>query len=211
MQARAAAEMLLAGDVRVARISTRRIRDVLRRVGPDTRRVAHLELRARLDQNDLGLRDALKTLRTLVAEAKAIRTSSRHYAHRASGRPIPPPADLAAPAVRPGWINGPSSPVPLRRASPPAGNASDSILDDPAEAYRAEVKDALMNAMLDYSRGLELGDDEMLTVAARGNDPGSRLGPADSQSRTTMISVRRDRTCACFWPVSCLETRRASA
>jgi hypothetical protein len=72
-----------------------------------------------------------------------------------------------------------------------AGGAgtTDPILDDPEEAYRVEVINALMNAMLDYSRGLNLGADEWLTVGAR-RDDSPRVGWGDSDARTIQIRVR---------------------
>ena len=71
-----------------------------------------------------------------------------------------------------------------------ASNVVDPILSDPNEAYRAEVKRALMDAMLDHSSPLGLGDDEWLTLAVRRNDGRPRLAPADSDAGTMIIRVR---------------------
>jgi hypothetical protein len=46
-----------------------------------------------------------------------------------------------------------------------------------------------MDAMLEYSRGLAIGADEWLTIAARRNDERPRLSPADSDARTTVIKA----------------------
>jgi hypothetical protein len=43
---------------------------------------------------------------------------------------------------------------------------------DPRQKYRDAVKLALMDAMLDHSKNLELGPDESLTIAARGSEAG---------------------------------------
>jgi hypothetical protein len=48
--------------------------------------------------------------------------------------------------------------------------AAAAILDDPGETYTTEVKDALIEAMLDHSGSVPLGPDEWLTVAARDNE-----------------------------------------
>jgi hypothetical protein len=80
---------------------------------------------------------------------------------------------------------------PVAAAStPPKPGADDSILDNPDEAYRAEVVRALADAMLDYSGPLAIGADEWMTVAARGIQDRPRIGPADNDSRTVMLRVR---------------------
>jgi hypothetical protein len=80
-------------------------------------------------------------------------------------------------------LPGPSATAPAAERPP------DQILENPQEAYRAEVRDALMDAMLEYSRGLSISADEWLTIAARRNDERPRLSPADSDARTTVIKV----------------------
>jgi len=52
-----------------------------------------------------------------------------------------------------------------------------------------EVINAVMNAMLDYSRGLNLSAGEWLMVGAR-RDTSSRVGWGDSDARTIQVSVR---------------------
>jgi len=47
-----------------------------------------------------------------------------------------------------------------------------------------------MDAMLDHSTSLGIGDGEWLTVAARRNDDRPRLSPADSEAQTMVIRVR---------------------
>ncbi len=74
--------------------------------------------------------------------------------------------------------------------SPRAAAAADPSLDDPEEAYRAEVKNVLMDAMLDYSRGLSLETGDWLHIAARRHSDDPRLAPTDTDARTVMIRVR---------------------
>ena len=65
-----------------------------------------------------------------------------------------------------------------------------SLLDDPNEAYRTEVVQALKDAMLDYSGPLAIGADEWMTVAARGIQDRPRMGSADSDGQTVMVRAR---------------------
>jgi len=67
--------------------------------------------------------------------------------------------------------------------------SNDPVLANPDEAYRTEIREALIDAMLEHSRGLNIGADERLTVAARRSDDRSRLG-IDTDSRTVVLSVR---------------------
>jgi hypothetical protein len=60
---------------------------------------------------------------------------------------------------------------------------------DPQEAYRSEIKNALMDAMLDHSRGLDVASGEWLVVAARSSDDRPSLAPADNDARTVIIRV----------------------
>ena len=66
----------------------------------------------------------------------------------------------------------------------------DPILADPNEAYRTEVTQALKDAMLAHSSSLGIGQNEWLTIAAKGNDDRPRLAPADSDARTRIIRLR---------------------
>ena len=56
---------------------------------------------------------------------------------------------------------------------------------------RAEVRDALIDAMLDHGRGLDVAPAEWLQVAARRDDARPRLGPVDADVETSeSIRVR---------------------
>jgi len=55
---------------------------------------------------------------------------------------------------------------------------------------RREVKDALIDAMLDYSRGLEIAPNEWVHIAARRQDDRPRLAPVDTNADTLHIRVR---------------------
>jgi hypothetical protein len=68
--------------------------------------------------------------------------------------------------------------------------ANDPVLANPNEAYRAAIRTALVEAMLEHTRGLNLAPNEWLTVAARGSDDRPRLAPADTEGQTNVLSVR---------------------
>jgi hypothetical protein len=75
-----------------------------------------------------------------------------------------------------------SAPAPVADLAPPATVA---VLRDPSAAYRSAIKDALIDAMLEHSRGINIQPDEWLTVAAhRGESP---LGPSEIINSSTLV------------------------
>ncbi|MBI3047840.1 MAG: hypothetical protein HYY76_05970 [Acidobacteria bacterium] len=72
----------------------------------------------------------------------------------------------------------------------PAPPADPLLLSNPGEAYTQEVKTALVDAMIENSGALMLGDDEWLTVAARDNTPGNALVPGDQDVVTLILRVK---------------------
>ena len=79
---------------------------------------------------------------------------------------------------------------PRAAVSDAARNAPvDPIFSNPDEAYRTQIRDALIDAMLEHSRGLGLASNEWLTVAARRSDDGSGL-TIDTDARTVVLRVR---------------------
>jgi hypothetical protein len=75
-----------------------------------------------------------------------------------------------------------ASPAPVAELPPPVDLP---VLRDPNAAYRAAIKDALIDAMLEHSRGMNIGPDEWLTVAAhRGESP---LGPGEIINSSTLV------------------------
>ena len=59
------------------------------------------------------------------------------------------------------------------------------VLKDPNAAYREAIKAALIDAMLEHSRGLNLQPDEWLSVAARRGD--SELSPNEIVTSSTLV------------------------
>jgi hypothetical protein len=139
-----------------------------------------------LDQNDLGLSSALKALErhiNAMGDAdlqQALKRVELHVDPVSAGQVVGPVIATAA-------TGGPAS---VSAPPPQASTPRDPILNDPEEAYRAEIKQALMDAMLDYSAALGIAADEWLTVAARSNEERPRLAPADSDAHTVVMRCR---------------------
>ena len=147
-----------------------------------------------LDQNDLGLDSALRTLQTHVKTSgdpdleQAMKRIELQVNPSSLG--LPTQASLASSSV--------SSVAGARTATGSAASTNDTastgtidpVLADPNEAYRTEVIQALKDAMLSHSSALGIGPSEWLTIAAKGNDDRPRLAPADSDARTRIIRLK---------------------
>jgi hypothetical protein len=143
-----------------------------------------------LDQSGLGLDSALQELRSLVAKARD--TNAEQALKRIelqvaplpiTGSTAPRLAGAQPSAARP--VTGSAASVADTPPAPP-----DLILDNPAEAYRAEIREALIDAMLQHSRGLNLAANEWLHIAAKRNDDRTRLAPVNTDDATMHIRVR---------------------
>jgi hypothetical protein len=147
-----------------------------------------------LDQSGLGLDSALQELRSFVA--KTGDTNAEQALKRIELQVAPLPtgglaADRGATATS---VNTLAPPAGARSVTGSAASVSvdtrasrppDSILEDPAEAYRGEIREALIDAMLQYSRGLNIGPSEWLHVAAKRNDDRTRLAPVNTDDATS--------------------------
>ena len=133
-----------------------------------------------LDRNDLGLESAFKALK---AHIDAAGDTNLEQALKRIELQVSPMG--VVPSRVSGARNATGSAASVRDQAP-----ADPILVNPQEAFRAEVKQALMEAMLDHSSPLGIDPDEWLTVAARRNDDRPRLAPADSDAGTVVIRVR---------------------
>jgi hypothetical protein len=142
-----------------------------------------------LDQNDLGLESSLKALKSHVEAAGDVNLEQalRRVELQVSPMMLASTGALSRASAAARNVTGAVAGAAGEQAAP---STPDPVLTDPAEAYRAEVKQALMDAMLDHSTALGIGDDEWLTVAARRNDDRPRLAPADSEAGTMVIRVR---------------------
>lgn len=143
-----------------------------------------------LDQNDLGLENALKALRAHV-DSSGDRDLQQALKRVELQVALPPPAPRVMNARN---AAGAAAATVQGEAAIPGGAAgsADPIISNPDEAYRTEVKRALMDAMLDYSGPLAVAPGEWLTFAARRNEDRAQLAPADSDARTMVIRIKGD-------------------
>ena len=138
-----------------------------------------------LDQNDLGVDSALKTLQDRVKGDPVSEQALKRLEIQVGPVAV---ARVANPAVA-GARNASGSVAATSVDDPPPAGG-DPMFADPNEAYRTEVIQALKDAMLDHSTALGIGPGEWLAIAVRGNDDRPRLAPADSDARTRIIRLR---------------------
>jgi hypothetical protein len=148
-----------------------------------------------LDQNNLGLESALGALRSLVEKSGDANFEQALKRVELQVAPISlnVPDLMQAPAgARDQTGSAATVADTFTAAATPAPSAPppDAILNDLAEAFRAEIRDALMNAMLDHGAALRLTPTDLLTIAARAGDDRSMLGPPNDDAQTIMITVR---------------------
>jgi len=154
-----------------------------------------------LDQNDLGLQSALSVLKTRInptdidmqqalkrIELQVGPATATLASLTGQAPPQPDARNVAGSAA--GLSDQLAGAAAANAALPAApGQPADPILDDPNEAYRAEVIQALIDAVLDHSSPLGIGPSEWVTVAARRNEDRPRLAPADSGAQSVVIRV----------------------
>jgi hypothetical protein len=140
-----------------------------------------------LDQNNLGLYSALDQIRAFVEKSSDVdltQALKRIELQMAALVPDPTATGPGSPALVTAPTSSPATPRP--DPSPTA----DPILNDPQAAYRAEIVAALMDAMLEHSRGLGVGPNEWLVVAAKRDEDRPRIAPIDTDAQTVLIRVR---------------------
>jgi len=142
-----------------------------------------------LSQNDLGVDNALQTLRTFIQGAAANDVALRQALERIELQVTPPASATMVNTLLP--VGGAQAAEPrttsVAQASP---TPSDPILANPNDAYRAAIRAALIDAMLEHTRGLGVAPNEWLTVAARSSEDRPRLAPADTEGQTNVLSIR---------------------
>ncbi len=126
-----------------------------------------------LDQNDLGVGDALQSLRQFV------KTVSDQRERQQLEQAVKRLELMAGPATTGGERQ-------VRGVATQLSQQDRALIEDPGAVYTSEVKRALMDAMLDYGINVPIAADEWLTVAARDNED-RRLAPADPSDVATII------------------------
>jgi hypothetical protein len=144
-----------------------------------------------LDQNDLGLQSALSVLRTRINPTDIDMQQALKRIELQVGPAMPVGLTLPVAGQSDARnVSGSAADQPgpaTAQAGPAPAVQPDPILDDPNEAYRTEVIQALIDAMLDHSSPLGVGPNEWVTIAARRNEERPRLAPADSGAQSVVI------------------------
>jgi hypothetical protein len=132
-----------------------------------------------LQQTDRGMNVALQTLKR---RAESLGDEELERAVQQLERQLPRRQRVSSEGQSP---SAAVSPMVLPEASerPVTGSP---ILENPAAAYTNEVKNALINVMLEYGAPIGLGPNEWLTIAARDQE-GSRLPTGDPYNLSTIV------------------------
>jgi hypothetical protein len=145
-----------------------------------------------LDQNNLGLDSAFRELTSFVESAGTpnVRQALQRIQLQVNSvnGPLSSLTTPPAPQSPTGLTTGTAAALGLN--SPAVSPARTPTTSHPQEAYRAEVKKALIDAMLDHSAALRLTENEWLTVAARGNEDRPRLAPGDYESPIVQLNLK---------------------
>ena len=153
---------------------------------PAFRRTVAWTLRQMVDDNGLGAAAAVNQLKAYIATVQDPR--QRAALDRALRRlelqvgPVGPIQQDAA--GRPG-ANVTAQAVALPVPAPP--QVDPALIDDPNAAYTREVSVSIIDAMIENSGPLPVGDAEWLTVAARDNIRPDRLVPGDTSNISSII------------------------
>jgi len=143
-----------------------------------------------LDQNNLGFDSALRSIRSLVESSGSADQRQAFQRLEMQMQLAVPQGPGATGVARASAQTLTGSAASTRSASTPPATPVDPILNDPQGVYRAEVGEALIDAILDHSSGLRLGPTDIISVAVRGKEAAVRVSVADTESPTIHISVR---------------------
>jgi hypothetical protein len=138
-----------------------------------------------LDQNGLGLQSALNQLRTYI-QAQAANDPNLQQALKRIELQLPAAVTTTADVSN---ARSATDPPAFTSNDRPAVDANDPILTSPAEVFRAEVMQSIVDALLDHSAPLGLGPDEWLTVGVRRNEMRPRIG-LDTNAQTVIARLR---------------------
>ncbi|MEW6323003.1 MAG: hypothetical protein AB1635_18190 [Acidobacteriota bacterium] len=172
---------------------------------PVLRQSVMWSVRMLLDQDEVGIRNALGALKRHVQTVTdpAVRASLENAISRLELQVGPmavapaPPAQAARQASTGSTTVGaavmtpdaPSAPAPAPRAALPVDRL---WVKDPSRAYTEAVQRALIDAMIDFSAPMKISAEEWLTVAARDNEPRDLLAPQDPYDEvvTVLLQIR---------------------
>jgi len=156
---------------------------------PAFRRTIAWTLRQMVDDNGLGAAAAVNQLKAYIATVQDPR--QRAALDRALRRlelqvgPVGPVQQDAA--ARPGATPVSTQALPSTVPLPPTPPVDPGLIDDPNAAYTREVSASIIDAMIENSGPLPVGETEWLTVAARDNVRPDRLVPGDTSNISSIV------------------------
>jgi hypothetical protein len=149
-------------------------------------------LRKMVDENGLGAAAAVNQLKAYIQTVQDPR--ERANLDRALRRlelqvgPVGPiGGDPTVRAAAGAQTVSTQASLPVLAQQPQAPAIDPAVLEDPAGVYTREVSVAIIDAMLENSGPLPIGDSEWLTVAARDNVRPDRLVPGDTSNISSII------------------------
>lgn len=161
-------------------------------------------LRTMLEQDDEALREAVGQLKQFIQtqqprdprQRAALDSALRRIelqvgpvALAGAGRAGAPPAPGGVNAAGLVQETAPSATTPSTETAE-AAPVDRVWLEDPGRAYTESVQRALVDAMIDFSAPMAVGNEEWLTVAARDNERRDRLAPQDPYEEVLTIVLR---------------------
>jgi hypothetical protein len=157
---------------------------------PAFRRTMAWSLRQLVDENGLGAAAAVNQLKAYIATVqdprqrvnldRALRRLELQVGPVGPVGPAPVQQDASARTV--------ASTVSAQSVAAPAPAPVDpQVVEDPNGAYTREVSVAIIDAMIENSGPLPVGDNEWLTVAARDNIRPDRLVPGDTSNISSIV------------------------
>ena len=145
-------------------------------------------LRQLVDANGLGAAAAVNQLKAYIATVQDPRQrATLDRALRRLELQVGPvgPVQQADAAQRSGATTVSAPSVALPATAQP--QVDPTVIDDPNAAYTREVSVAIIDAMIENSGSLPVGENEWLTVAARDNIRPDRLVPGDTSNISSIV------------------------
>ena len=151
----------------------------------------------RMLDREAGAESAVQSIRTFIAASvadPAQKKTLEQAIHQIELQVSPTTRSLAVNGQAGSREGAPATQVASRASGAvpsPAGVAAPAepdVMADPGEAYTTAVRNALVDAMLDFGQSLPLGPDEYLTVAARAVN--ARIVEAEDSGDVVTIFIR---------------------
>jgi len=155
---------------------------------PAFRRTMAWTLRQMVDDNGLGAGAAVNQLKAYIATVQEPRTrASLERALRRLELQVGPVGPVSPDNTGRPQAIGATNVTSQTTAEPPQPAIDQAVLEDPNGVYTREVSSAIIDAMIENSGPLPIGDNEWLTVAARDNVRPDRLVPGDTSNISSIV------------------------